>query len=1051
MKIRRKKKWQWILGVSSLCAGLLIAGVGAMHATPANAELVWDKGSPFEEFYAEDYSVGMQVAVPEASIQIGSDAIETQVLIISPSGKGYFGNNILLEESGAYIVRYFGEKNGKTYSEEKTFDAYNHIYTVSSNSSTIDFGSVETLTNGQYKAGGKSGMVVDLVRGDTFSYNKIIDLSSYDSPNSELLNLSFLPHSLGSADAWTVVCTLSDLSNPDNTITIKMNKIGEGTSTGETRTYLTFNSPEQVPMGLEYGGNGYIYNGAGYQIHKADGWGAKAIVSMSGVADWSKGAVADLVATTEQEISLRFDYSERAFFLGQNLAMDLDDPTLEDYLWQGFTYDKCRLEIHAESYATSSMRLLFNSIDGKKMDKNEVAIDNEAPILTIDEEVFSSISYAVVGKSFPVPVATAFDLYDGDCKVETAVYTGYGSSQEACVVLKDNAFTPKSSRTYTIVYRAKDSFGNVAEKAFSVEAKETTKRITLNYGTPQTTAVLGQAVSIGVPTIENANGKYAVSVYAVYKGESTLLATITEENCYEQDYTFIPLNAGTYTLKYEYSDYLFAGSTSYDLQVTKDGASAIILEEPTLPKYIIQNATYETPVLFGYDFGSEGKGALTKTDVYVSSNSGELGEKVGDTFVVSQGEYSYLSFKLGDTVKGPYKIPVKDVKYGEKGVEIYKYFEGFAEMPLVEKSKTTYRVAENNGAYALSFINAVQTVNFSFEFTLPEVVNYDRIRITLTDIVDDANQLTVYYEKKGTRTKFASYGAEQTLEKEFAAGAKFKFTYKDGSLNATADGVTNILQVSMENGQAWEGFEEGMAWLTISFEKVSDATLPQLTVQKVNNQAIGYVRTSLDTAKDNNPPEIDTPTVKGYQKVGALFTLDSIISADVLCPYIDFIVSVKKPSGGIVKANAVDKEGNILKENVELKGADGAGIYQFTFEEFGAYIVSYESKDEQGNSVTYSYKINVVDEEAPSGNIGAYDKAVYVGKTVKLADVEIFDNQSGAEIIYVTVTQPNGVVVKVENNEFKAEMAGVYKIHYCIQDVAGNISFASYSIYAVQG
>ena len=43
-------------------------------------------------------------------------------------------------------------------------------------------------------------------------------------------------------------------------------------------------------------------------------------------------------------------------------------------------------------------------------------------------------------------------------------------------------------------------------------------------------------------------------------------------------------------------------------------------------------------------------------------------------FSFEGGENCDISFKLGDTVKGPYVIPAKDVKYGKKGMEIYKYF-----------------------------------------------------------------------------------------------------------------------------------------------------------------------------------------------------------------------------------------------------------------------------------------------------------------------------------------------------------------------------------------
>ena len=56
------------------------------------------------------------------------------------------------------------------------------------------------------------------------------------------------------------------------------------------------------------------------------------------------------------------------------------------------------------------------------------------------------------------------------------------------------------------------------------------------------------------------------------------------------------------------------------------------------------------------------------------------------------------------------------------------------------------------------------------------------------------------------------------------------------------------------------------------------------------------------------------------------------------------------------------------------------------------------------------------------------------------------DNYQANEEVFVYVCKPNGTMVTVTNDKFKADKAGVYTVYYYTFDKAGNATTLHYQI-----
>ena len=1030
MKRSKKLLVSLLLG----CAFTIVGGVSIITARQnATAESVTFTLEEVDSLLIKSFVLGDTLELPVVTC----NGQTTDCLIISPSGEGYMTNILSLTEVGKYTLIFRCEIGGKSQEERRYFNVDSHLLSVSNENSSIEYGKVSAITG--YTAGDKYGAVVRIASKDNLTYNRVLDLSENGRSDS-IVDFSVLPNTIGVADAQKIVLTLTDYKDTSNFVTVYLKQCGTGVAWKEEWTYCTAGAANQDQQGLELNKGSYMLDGIKYKRHINSAlYGAGVKFSLSAMPQYNNGIKPELVGT--QNISFSLDYATKRIYLNNTLVIDLDEATCQSNLWQGFTDGKCFLSIRGENYSAATLNLSINKMDG--LDYNvptvapEVFMDTQAPVLSIEEGIFDKVSYAVIGKPFRIPTATAFDEYDGERKVAVNVYNSYGmqvngKNAQVNVRVDNGAFVPTREIIYTIEYITADTKGNRTVAIYNILAKLEggVDKISLTYGAPATMGILGQEIALGVPQVENANGDYTVIVTA-HQGEEKIEVGRYEENTLEMP-IFRPLNVGEWTITYTFNDYVLSGETSYTLHVSAEGATAVFPNEPKdLPKYVIKGATYKTPVLYGYKF-INGKGVQEKAISYVTDTPSIVGAvPQTDTFTVT-ADTCYLTYVLDDVQK-QIIIPVADVGYGKKeSFHAGKYFTGYVTLPTADSEGADYTISCSNAK--TEFVNALQTFDMSFLFKVGVAPTYKAVKVTLTDATNCDNQISVTYQRNVFGNISVLYNGNCYDMANVFDGGNVKFGYNGNTNILTAFDGLELSVAKNTNGENWKGFSAQSAWLSVEF---IDATADcEFSVVSLN----GVLFNATNIGKDSSRPQAEVISSPGNNKMGSTVILSIMHIADLFDPNIQITLKVTDPSGKTVKS----------LDGVSLNGAvDISRTYEISLDQIGTYVVKYDAQDVFGNKLTKQqgrYVISVVDTAPPVITFNNPVTEVKSGEEVSVAEVTIKD-ETTVEIteIYYYVQTPSYVFTKIEKT-FVAEEKGTYKVWCMAFDEQGNCGMMSYTV-----
>lgn len=1012
-----------------VCA--LIGGFSAPKGVSAECS-----SGELTDFLAQEHFVGETITLPQAAIAEGGNTYETDVALVTPGGDVYVSEQVTLGDMGEYTLLYTAKNSEITTRYRKNFTVAQHLFTSSGDSSSTEFGSVLDIAG--YNANGRSGLVMDIAQGETVYCNSVIDLNNFTG-NDTFLQLSFLPHTLGTADAQYIYIVLTDAYDSNNTVTIELRHSTDGGSTPYLRTFAMFYAEGQGAQGLESNNGSFIYEGKGYTRHLGDMYGAKAGVSMQGAKSYSGGPVLDADYCGTVDVIVRFDYDARRIYygdnaqLGVNLGIDLDDANLVSTLWNGFTTGECYLSFSAGSYNSQACRLLMSEVAGKSTEENETIKDEQGPEIVVEDAELKQVEYAVIGNPFVLPEAEAYDGYSGKCPVDVHVYTAYDTSTQAFVAIEDGAFIPLQKREYTVVYSATDYAGNTTEKIYRISAQERTAELQLQFEQPEATYPVGQLIDFGIFKAENANGNYHITVNCEFEDQSQTLAELSSNSSYRV--TYRPMHYGTYKFIIEYGDYTNSYTQEITVEVTKEGEE-ILPDEVEPLRYIVRNAQYKLPEIQGYKF-IDGVGVETPATLYITQTADySAASPVTDEFIAVTEDWSecYLTYVLGAAVE-QYKVPVIDVGFGTDSFHIYKYFSGFTAAD-VEQRSVTYTVGQQDDQYRLDFINTLMMYNFGLNFTIPSDASYTSVTVSLSDKNDKNTALNITLSLQADGTALLSYnGTEQITGSPFYGGS-FSLAYNELSSGISIDGGENSFTViNNSDGSAWEGFVSEHAWMSITFS--GSQTAPEITISRVNNQTIGYLMAS-GNAQDSVSPQISNPVSVGYKSIGETITLEAFYAGDVLDPNTKVSMNVMLNDKYITSADG------ITLQNI----TDTAREYIIELTEYGTYMVNYSVTDSNGNSSSYSYAINVVELEAPAVTIGSYTDSGRVNERIKVATISVTDNVSASEncTVRVYVCSPQNLFTEILENYFIPETAGTYSVWYFVTDEAENSTFVHYDV-----
>lgn len=1027
MKI--KKLSVCFLAVLGLCC---ISAFGLLKiASTANAEIATLSS---DVAFEETYSINSDVTVPAANIVYGGTQRETSVKIVFPNEKTYLieaGGKVNVSEFGEYTVVYYAMADGKYVSVSKTFMVKNQLVTFSGDKSTCTYGAHSVY------AKRVRGLVVSLAQGETMRFNRIIDLKALNGEKA--FTFFATPELSPLADADVIKFTFTDAYDENNYVTVRVKFIGDGTeSWNNNNVYCdaTFGS-QAAYTGLESKEKStdtvYI-EGGNYYLHKnSKEYGSPIYFSTAGYID-SDDKLGDYKYGVSFDLDKKTVYSQTEE--DTKLITDLDSAVLYTDLWKGFTTGEVFLSVSAENYSVGALGMVFTDIGGYDLKESDFLVES-APIVSVDTDGYDekALPHAIVGKRYNVFGAQAYDVYDGKTDVTVKTYFGYHSTKTTDVWTNGEYFVPQFEGIYTIEYLATNSNGKTTVKTLDVKAVKSTdaNALSINVDGKENGGGVGCKIKVAEAyTVQNTTGRYSVNATAVLDSDNSVKYEIDE------NLTFTPLYAGTYTITFDCADYVMQTLESYKLTVTvEDGKPLISDEAVLLPKTLIKGMKYEIPQISGYTFTS-GTPQSAVCEIFVKEDDGAEKKLTENIYTVAANGSVKLIYRLTEGEKKTdrsLEFDVIDVREGND-LSVGKYFRSTS-ATATSVAESGYVVLSTNENTVWEFINPLPSAETTWRIRTADasdaVKKFEKIEFTLSDLLNSDLKVVVSVYKNGDNIAVAVNGEIKTeIEAKFSDynGKDLIFTFNEKNKTLAVDAVTGIKINTYSNGETFNGFTSGKITLNIGLSGVTGES--SVFVRQINNQTLR------DMKKETTGPDIFCETLRGYRTKGDVITFSAPSTGDVLDSYATLKFTVKKSDGTFVTA----EDGTILNGS-----QDPYKEYKYKVTDYGSIEVSYESQDSLGNTENYSYVIHCKDKTAPVLSLSDAVTEGKVGKKIKIATLSASDDSGNDGITtFIALYDCDGVVKELTGDNFVADKAGVYKIVYMAFDAEGNVATIFYNV-----
>lgn len=957
------------------------------------------------EEIAEDVEYMSTISLKPAKIYYGGEVIDSEVTLVYPSGKTTTASECVLNELGYYTIVH--EYSGETFTQ--TFAArqyYSDLFV--SDASYARYGVMDS--NNLVK-----GQMLSLANDDVLTYNKVLDFSdnTFDdsledkSQNTPFIDLYLQPKSIGMVDLAGFYVILTDATDPTNYIEIRMQ-------------YLSY-LPNYMRIRTRASGQswvGYDYN---FWTGEISVDSAQSHSDGGTIVPLNPGHTITSRQFTSASLKLYFDNEKGCLYTktwqekaGNSTADNIipipwlvrdfktNDRLLsaEDTPWKGFATDEVYLSVYATG-VTDTAELMLLSIDGEDLTKQFV-VDNDAPSINVG--VGEELPFAEVGTPFKVFDFTATDAYAMVVEKGVKVYRG---SVEIPTV--DGAFTPDSVGNYTIVYTAKDSFGNLATKEVVIEAKNSIPNPeivilgelpeTVNFGDVlHLPAYYGQG---GAGNVE-----VTVKVTAVDSGEEI-------EVKYGQ---LVCLQEGDYMVEYMAKDYI--GNVSYSYQwiydVKRQPTPVFDESQLVLPKAFISGDSYTFNEYTAIYYTANGTAEEIKATVLVTDANGTdlpiNGAYLPKASETAQTAVVKFVFEKSATKKTVIEreIPILTIQQGQLGF-LSKFF--VSENTEVEaKNDAIYFTALENGNAQYSFVKAINEKYLTLGLKRNDTKSFETTKITLRDIykADAVVTLTFANTEKGLT---CSINGGKALSANYDSTGKFGFTY-----DATTGNIMDVLGMKIGtlatyvNGEAFEGFPSGAVYL--DFETDGSVGLNLISNQTFNN----YIRDAI------TPRITVNGSFSGSYIPGERITLPAASAYDVLSAIGEIKIMVRTEEGETLLSTTADRE------NV------------FIPQDYGTYAVVYTVTDASGNKISVSTSLIVIDDVKPTLTFnGEIAETAVWGSTMQLPTYIVNDNGDLTKVtVKVYVCAPDGIMTLVKDGKVTFTRKGQYTIYYFVLDENNN-------------
>lgn len=1020
------KKIYKICGIIGLSCAVLLSSIGMMFSSfQTFAYDVSFTGDSIQETYA----IGETFVAPEAKVVVGSTELDsTKQVLYYPDGKAYTKDEYVLTNAGEYVLRYFATHNGKNVYAEETFKVEGGVVSLSGKNSTARYG------NTGAEKGNHTGLIVSLVSGEVFTYQKPINLTG-KTEQETLISLFAIPESQGTADVTEFTIRLTDAMDESNFVEIS--QWANPNDPGEAVGYALYGGARahnQTLTGMHYkdspSDNTILYEDNNYysiytNLKSSDEAGypsfSSSLTARAGY-DYVEGKNFCL------PFNYYFNYGELKVFgnnldasrkLGNNLIADFDDGQFFENLWDGFTTGDVYISIYSNGYSNTS----FNFVVEKIYDEDLSAVNyvhNDAPQIVLDIEE-TETPFAVVNEAYNVIPAKAYSAIDGVIDCDVLVYEDFYGDRKAVSVV-NGAFTPKkTATTYHIVYKATDSYGLETVEIREVKVKsEREVEILIQNGVDQT--LTGVYTLLKNAEISGMNGEYTFEVI-VSKGNNE---TVIQPNS-AGEYKFYTLEAGEYTVTYKLTDYNGEFSDTYVLNVEVNSDS-VFLGESNLPKVFVKGASYKLPEL-------KGKSGNTLDDMvatvkYAFDNGAKEDYVLGESLEVLANENVTITYSLeGTNEVKEYVVPVVDVDLDESlaNVSKDKYFYSEEFTCVATENSATYHNSVKNQDVSLSYVKPILVANMNMSFRILSDV-FDAISFVFKDTETD-NVLSFRAEKRNNgKVNISINGGQDRL---------LSLSLTEKQLEFKLDAINGIITMFGKTFtiQNFVPFTQHLANFEIICENAINA---KIEIINFCGQIISNV------VGDISFPAYYLDMAVGRRIVGDYLVIDGFYVEDVFSFNTTKSITVKDPNRQV----CVAEDGTIMSEITDFTKQ-----YKIKLEKVGTYTVTGNYGDgvnETGINMRNGIKIQCVDPVPPVITIPDANKKLNVkaGKVVTLPKATAVDNKGQSVEVYTMVMDVDGKVQYVFDGKFKFEKKGNYVVMYYAKDANGNIAIEHYNVKA---
>jgi len=1027
-----------------LCCAFAV-GVGTAVSTSTFAEVKAVEIVSGE--LKNSYGLGTTLVMPESvsGTYNGSQTTFSNGILIFPDGTAHTGSQIPLTEVGRYIARYSVATESGTLRAEKEFDVKQKNWTLSSTDSSAEYKTKLETKVYQNNKQFAQGLAVSLASGDTFTWNKPLDLS--DSTLEEIIRINpLLGEDYGQINGSTYInepvaayCDvfLTDCYDPN--VYVKLHMMFEK---GKGIPYFRVGSSNQEEIGLDGPkGEAVVSNKSKREVW-VDGQRYCGWLETTTSGTWLE---VGYPRPESAGYGWYLDYETQRWTATNQTAPKLVNVLNEkgiygENLFEGFTTGEVYLSVKCgEYYSSKPARIEIVSIGHERGDalKEADMKDTKKPVIVLNEKISSfETVYCALGEKFILPVAQAFDAGLVDT-AKAKVYKNYGKADQAEVLVENGSFIPNALTTYTIEYSAKDASGNVGKKILQVRAIKVEGGKSISFKTDKLESIsAGEETTLPAYSLVGYNGETKIKISVRY-GDETQEIDLNKMS-------FTPLHIGEYTITYEYSDAFYSYVDEYTVNSVASDA-LVMIDEPIMPRYFIKGETYSLDEYFIYSFTQKDPTPL-ETQVSVSFDGGATFTKVEDTkaFEIAGTGTAILRYSYeGIDVYQTKAVPIVDVEgtYTEKGKEyegiwLYKYFVGDFKISDVEQADMRFDTVNETGTQTLSFISPLSASNFRLTFSIPEGRdNFSVMKIVLTDYYDPQNQTVIAYEKSGNNVNFSIDGGEKLVLKDPFASTVSKTIYYDAG--------NSVLRHPEGSGLYVYDFQSDKCYLDVIFKDCTGAS--SIVVKQVGNNAMKNT-----VHEDKVAPTISVQKNNGNKLLNSEIAIFKAEMLDVLSSvlYKNITVSVVDPDGNDVES----VDGVKLSKR---KPANATRDYEIKLTKLGTYKVSYEGKDNNNKGVELNYNINVYKNQAP---VITFDKGytettllkMKLGEAISLPKYTVKDD-SPLEELTITVAllcETDGVVYPFENGVEKVWVRGkgYYRMYVNVADADDNFTNAYYRI-----